>query len=108
MNFLYPKITDFDSVSAAYEYYNSISLEEYNGIEYDEDDEHEDKVDLESLSLQLITFAQLTEGKTFTSIDNLPDAREFASAQIPDKEPQNEESVSGFIPVISDETLPKI
>ena len=43
MNFLYPKITDFDSVSAAYEYYNSISLEEYNGIEYDEDDEHEDK-----------------------------------------------------------------
>ena len=83
--------------------YVALSYDEFKFLLY-----YLDKVDLESLSLQLITFAQLTEGKTFTSIDNLPDAREFASAQIPDKEPQNEESVSGFIPVISDETLPKI
>lgn len=83
--------------------YVTLSYDEFKFLLY-----YLDKIDLESLSLQLITFAQLTEGKTFTSIDNLPDAREFASAQIPDKEPQNEESVSGFIPVISDETLPKI
>ena len=42
MNFLYPKMNDFDSVSDAYEYYNSVSLEEYEGIEYDETDEHND------------------------------------------------------------------
>ena len=42
MNFIYPKMNDFDSASDAYEYYNSVSLEEYDGIEYDETDEHED------------------------------------------------------------------
>lgn len=42
MNFLYPKIRTFDSVSDAYEYYNNVSINEYSGIEYDEDDEHED------------------------------------------------------------------
>lgn len=42
MNFLYPKMDMFDSVLDAYEYYNSVSVDEYVGIEYDDTDEHED------------------------------------------------------------------
>lgn len=43
MNFLYPNTKSFDSVSDAYEYYNDVSIKDYEDIMYEDIDEHDDK-----------------------------------------------------------------
>lgn len=43
MNFLYPNTKSFDSVSDAYEYYNDVSIKDYEDIMYEDTDEHDDK-----------------------------------------------------------------
>ena len=84
--------------------YVSLSYDEFKFLIY-----YMNKINLDEMSLQLFMFAELTEGKEFKELDNLPgiyNKKEVPA--IPDKEPPKDESVTGFIPAISEGSIPKI
>ena len=59
-----------------------------------------DKVDLENIAMQLITFAEVTGNKRFNDIDKLPDANNVAP-QVPTRSKPDGSFVSGFNPLIN-------
>ena len=77
--------------------YVTLSYDEFRFLVY-----YMKTIDLESLALQLITFAELTKDRTFTKIDSL------TTEQIPENNGVKSDKISGIGPVKKEEELPKI
>ena len=75
--------------------YVTMTYDEFRFLLY-----HMDKVDMESIAMQLITFAEVTWNKRFNDIDKLPDANN-ASQQVPTRSKPDGSFVSGFNPLIN-------
>lgn len=71
MQFEYPNKEQFNSVQDAYEYYFRVDLDEYSGIEYDNDDEHFD-IDIDGNKLttqyQCVYILELASDPNFKNI----------------------------------------
>lgn len=81
------------------------SIANYVTLTYDEFRflvDYVEKLDLESIGLQLITFAEVTKNKSFTKID------ELVTEQIPESSNKPKDSITGIGPVKKEENLPKI
>lgn len=81
------------------------SMANYVTLTYDEFRflvDYVEKLDLESIGLQLITFAEVTKNKSFTKID------ELVTEQIPESSNKPKDSITGIGPVKKEENLPKI
>lgn len=77
--------------------YVTLSYDEFRFLVY-----YVEHIDLESISLQLIQFAELTKDKTFTKIDSL------STNQLPENNRVQSDKISGIGPVKKEEGLPKI